>query len=280
MLATVHAERLRTLVRPRRSPGWVLMLLACSTLLPALAMTACGDGRDELTVFAAISLRRPLEEIAIAFQAQHPGTGISFNFAGSQRLRFQLEQGAQAGVFVSADERQMTLAGESGVVAGEPLVFARGRLVIAVPKGNPAGIQKPDDLTSPGLRLVWADEAVPLGVYTRQAMAAMAPVYGGDFLRRVEARVVSLEESAAAVAGKVELGEADAAIVYQTDALRLVRAGATVIPIPDAYQPEVAYFAAALTEAKDSDLARAFVDFLLSNEAQRTLTDHGFLEGR
>jgi molybdate transport system substrate-binding protein len=237
---------------------------------------ACTDD-DDLMVFAAISLRRPLEEIASTFEAQHADVDISFNFAGSQWLRFQLEQGAQADVLISADARQMELVTEAELVDGQALVFGRNRLAVAVPEGNPAGVKTLEDLALPALRLVWAQEGVPLGAYSRQALAALADRYGPDFPQRVEANVISEEANAEAVTGKVELGEADAAIVYETDARRLEREGATVISIPDAYQPDVSFFAAALQETEDVDVAREFVSFLQSEEAQAILIDHGFL---
>lgn len=250
--------------------------LGLTIVLVGVFAGACTDD-DDLMVFAAISLRRPLEEIASTFEAQHTGIDLSFNFAGSQWLRFQLEQGARADVFISADARQMELATGAELVDGQPLVFGRNRLAVAVPEGNPAGIEALEDLASTGVGLVWADEGVPLGAYSRQALAALAERYGADFPQRVEANVISQEANAEAVVGKVELGEADAAIVYETDARRLEREGATVIPIPDAYQPDVAFSAAALQETEDVDAAREFVSFLQSEAAQAILIDHGFL---
>jgi molybdate transport system substrate-binding protein len=253
-----------------------LAALGLSLILLAAGAGGCGGG-DDLTVFAAISLRRPLEEIASAFETQHPDIDVSFSFAGSQWLRFQLEEGARASVFISADDRQMELLAESGLIDGRALVFGRNRLAVAVPEGNPARLETLEDLASPGLRLVWAQEGVPLGAYSRQALAALADRYGPDFPQRVEANVISGEANAEAVTGKVELGEADAAIVYETDARRLEREGATVISIPDVYQPEVSFFAAALRETERLNLARDFVTFLRSAEAQAILIDHGFL---
>lgn len=254
-----------------------LAALALSAVFLAVATSACGGRGDELTVFASISLGRPLEEAAAVFEAEHPDADLSFNFAGSQLLRFQLVQGARADVFVSADERQMRLVREERLVAGEPQDFARNRLAVVVPDGNPAGLRTLDDLASSGLRLVWADQGVPLGAYSREALAALAGQYGDDFPQRVEANVVSQEANAEAVVGKVELREADAAFVYLTDARRLEQTGATVIAIPDAAQPDIRYLAAPLSEAGHPDLARAFVEFLLTERAQRILIDHGFL---
>ncbi len=251
--------------------------LALTIGLVSAAAFSCGGGGSDLTVFAAVSLRRPLEEIATAFEAEHPGVDVAFNFAGSQQLRFQLEQGALADVFVSADERQMQQAVASQLVEGEPEEFAGNRLVIAVAKGNSAGISSLEDLASPSVRLVWADSSVPLGAYTRQLLAALAAARGSDVARRIEANVVSEEENAEAVAGKVELGEADAGIVYATDGRRLQREGASVIPIPEAYQPAIRYLAAPLRASARPAVARAFAQFLLSKTAQRVFENNGFL---
>ncbi len=251
-------------------------VLALEILLAGTTATSCVDGRDDLTVFAAISLRRPLDEIATAFEEQHADVEIAFNFAGSQFLRFQIEQGAPADAFVSADERQMQLLEEAQLVAGEPVVFAHNRLVVAIPDGNPGHVETIDDLGSPGLRLVWAAETVPLGAYSREALDAVAAVFGADFPSRVRANIVSEEQNAEAVVGKVELGEADAAIIYETDAPRLEAEGATTIPIPDAYQPGIRYLAATVETTGSQELSRAFVQFLLSEEGQRILIEHGF----
>ncbi len=261
----------------RREQGDVLRYLALITGLLSAAGLSCGGGGSDLTVFAAVSLRQPLEEIARAFEAEHPDVDVVFNFAGSQRLRFQLEQGAEADVFVSADERQMEQAIDSRLVAGEPVAFAGNRLAVAVAEGNPASVAGLEDLASPGVRLVWADPSVPLGAYSRQMVAALAAEQGSDLAGRIEANVVSEEENAEAVVGKVELGEADAGIVYETDARRLERAGAAVLPIPEAYQPAIRYLAAALGQSDRPALARDFVQFLLSTTAQGIFQNCGFL---
>jgi molybdate transport system substrate-binding protein len=262
---------------PRAHERWPRLLVSLAALLGMLAAYACGGGESDLTVVAAISLRGPMEEIAAEFEAQHPDVDIAFNFAGSQRLRFQLEQGAKAEVFVSADERQMTLAARSQLLADRPLVFAGNRLIVALPDGNPGDVQTLEDLASPGLRVVWADETVPLGAYSREVVSALGGTFGADFQAQVEGNIVSEEESAAAVAGKVELGEADAAIIYETDVPRLEREGGTFIAIPDADQPDIGYLVAPLEGSGSGELSQAFVSFLLSDEGQRILIQHGFL---
>jgi len=238
---------------------------------------ACGGDDDEFSVFAAVSLRAALEEVAAGFQAEGGDVDITFNFAASQQLRFQIEQGAPADVFVSADRAQVALLVDGGLVEGEPVSFAGNRLVVAVAEGNPGEVATLADLSMPGLRLVTAGEAVPLGSYAHRALAALAIEYGDDFAERVRANIVSEEENAEAVVGKVELGEADAAFVYATDRARLEEAGATIIEIAGRYQPEVAYLAAAVKGSDRPGLARDFVDFLTSDAAQRIFMEHGFL---
>ncbi len=259
------------------SKATLLRCLALTIGLVSAADLSCGGGGSDLTVFAAVSLRQPLEEIARAFEAEHPDVDVVFNFAGSQRLRFQLEQGAGADVFVSADERQMQQAIDARLVAGEPVAFAGNRLVIAVAEGNPAGVSSLEDLGSRGVRLVWADPSVPLGAYSRQMVALLAAEQGPDLAGQIEANIVSEEENAEAVVGKIELGEADAGIVYETDADRLERAGASVLPIPEAYQPSIRYLAAAADESDRPELADAFVQFLRSTTAQQVFQSYGFL---
>ena len=161
---------------------------------------------------------------------------MSFNFAGSQQLATQLEQGATADVFASADERWMTYAAEKDLLAEPARLFAHNRLAVIVPATNPARIGRLQDLARRGVKLVVAAEAVPVGAYTRQSLAklAQAPDFPADFDRRVLANVVSQEENVKAVVTKVQLGEADAGVVYVSDAIGSVARHLRVFPIPEA----------------------------------------------
>ncbi len=212
----------------------VLLMLstACAAPMPAAAPRP-------LAVFAAASLTEAFKELGAAFTAE-TGIGVTFNFAGSQQLRAQLEQGAEGDVFASANEKEMAAAVASGlVVTGAPRVFAHNRLVAIFPKSNPAGIAGLADLAKPGVRLVVSDKAVPLGQYTLVMLDKMSgdSAFGADFKRRVLGNVVSYEQNVKAVVSKVRLGEADAGVVYATDVTPAASAEVAALAVPDAVQP-------------------------------------------
>ena len=152
---------------------------------------------SELVVFAAASLSGAFQALGATFERAHPGTRVRFNFAGSQQLAVQLEQGARADLFAPADERWMTYALDRGLLTGPPRRFARNRLVVILPASNPARIARLEDLARGGIKLVIGAEAVPVGGYTRRMLArlAEAPGFPADFARRVLANVVSEEEN-------------------------------------------------------------------------------------
>lgn len=235
------------------------------------------DAGGELTVFAAASLTDAFEQIKIDLEAREPDLTITYNFAGSHALVTQLTEGAEADVFASANAAQMTTADEAGVVAGEPVDFVRNQLVIVVPADNPAALATAAGLGQAGLRLVLAQPEVPVGNYGRQSVCLMgqdAAAYGDDFVARVAANVVSEEEDVRDVLAKVELGEADAGIVYVSDA---VVAGDEVhlIEIPEAVNVLAAYPIAPVAGG-DADLAAAFISYVLSEDGQETLAEFGF----
>jgi molybdate transport system substrate-binding protein len=165
----------------------------------------------ELTVFAAASLTEAFRELA--------GTTVRFNFAGSQQLALQIEQGARADVFASADQRWMDYARERNLIEGESRVFVHNRLVAIVPKANPARIRGLEDLARRGVKLVVGAEAVPVGRYSREVIRNLGGVRGfpPGYADRVFANVVSQEENVKSVVAKVQLGEADAGFVYRSD---------------------------------------------------------------
>ncbi len=252
-------------------------LLACGGGDEAVVADGTPSGR--ITVFAAASLRGAFEEIAAGFEATYGGTAVDFNFAGTPTLRTQLEQGARADVFASANRQQMDLALESGVVEPPFSTFARNSLVIITPADNPGNVKSPADLEHEGLKLVVAREEVPVGVFTRQALEAMsaAAVFGAGFGEAVLDNVVSLESNVKQVVAKVELGEADAGIVYETDVTEALAANLARIEIPDALNVVAEYPAALVTDRGNDATARAFLDYLLSEPGQAILARHGFL---
>jgi len=230
-----------------------------------------------LTVFAAASLTEPFAEIGKRLEATYPGLKILYNFGGSPTLRTQLEQGARADVFVSADAVQMELAKQNGVVQGETPVFVKNRLVVIVPRDNPGKVTAFSDLAKPGLKLDLAAPTVPVGHYSRQALRAASAAYGADFEGRARRNVVSEEENVKQVVAKVQLGEADAGIVYISDVTPKIGNNVLMIQIPDAYN-QVATYPIALTQSvQNRPAAEAFISFVLSAQGQALLQAHHFI---
>lgn len=234
------------------------------------------DG-GELTVFAAASLTDAFGEIKVDLEAAHPGLSITYNFAGSQALVTQMGEGAEADVFASANNTQMKAAQEKDLIAGDPVTFVRNELVIVTPPDNPAGIDSPDDLGASGLRLVLAQAEVPVGRYAREAVCGMSQdtaTFGEDFVGRVAGNVVSEEEDVRDVLAKVELGEADAGIVYVSDAF-IGGDQVQQVKIPAGFNI-LATYPIATTAGGDEALGDAFITYVLSDDGQATLADYGF----
>ena len=233
-----------------------------------------------LTIFAAASLSEAFEAMGERFEREYPGVRVTFNFAGSQQLAQQLAQGAPGDVFASANPRQMRAVVESGRISAESAqTFAHNRLVVALPPGNPAEVSQLEDLARPGVRLALADAAVPAGRYalTFLERAADDAALGADFRQRVLENVVSYEQNVRTVLTKVALGEADAGIVYASD---VAAAEVETVKIPERLNPTASYPIAPLQDAERPALARAFVDFVLSEPGQETLADFGFIAAR
>lgn len=230
-----------------------------------------------LTVFAAASLTNAFQEIGKGFEAANPGVKVAFNFAGSQTLRTQIEQGAAVDVFASADHANMdALVNDHLVVADIPPDFVTNHLLVILPPGNPAGVQSPSDLTRPGLKLVLGDQTVPVGKYARQVLDNMSrdPAFAADFKTKVLANVVSNETDVKQVVVKVELGEADAGIVYFSDAV--AAPDLKTIQIPPKDNVIARYPIAVLENAPHPDLAELFVNEVLSAQGQTILDKWGF----
>ena len=248
---------------------------------------ASGEGSMDLTVFAAASLANAFPEIADAFVAEHPGASITFNFSGSQRLRTQLDFGAGADVVASADRRQMDLAVEAGLIAGDPTSFAGNSLVVIVPlPGTTAGlnsavkIQRLEDLAGNGVKLALALPEVPAGRYALallRNLEAQYPALEPGYASRVMDNVVTLEPNVRGVLQKVALGEIDAGIVYRTDAATEYAAGKVqVVSIPQGSNIVAEYPIAVLRDAANPGLAKEFARFLLGERAQAILKSYGF----
>jgi molybdate transport system substrate-binding protein len=247
-----------------------------TTAPTAVPPTATAAPRT-LTVYAAASLTGSFQEIGKDFEAANPGVTVKFNFAGSQVLRTQIEQGATPDVFASADETNMTtLVSENLVASGAAQDFATNLLIVILPPTNPANVQTLQDLAKPGLKLVLEDPSVPAGNYAREILANMSkdPTYGANFATQVLANVVSNETDVKVVVSKVDLGEADAGIVYVTDAE--AAPDLKTIAIPSSYNVIAHYPIAALSKAPNADLASAFVAYVLSADGQAVMKKWGF----
>jgi len=228
---------------------------------------------SQLTVFAASSLRDAFLELGGRFEAEHPGVAVSFNFAGSQQLRTQIEHGARADVLATADEQHLRALEERGL-AEAPRTFARNEPVIVVPSGNPAAIHSLLELPR-AQRIVVGAPDVPIGAYTLRIFEAASARYGQGFRSALEARIASRELNVRQVLAKVRLGEADAAIVYRTDALAAHEAVET-ISIPADLNIVAEYPIAALREAPQPALARVFLELVLSQAGRALLGRYGF----
>lgn len=215
------------------------------------------------------------------FEEARPGVKVEYSFAGSQVLRTQLEQGAVADIFASADHKNMDmLISEKLVISNSIQDFVTNRLIVILPPGNPAGIENLQDLTRPDLKLVLADSSVPAGNYSRQVLTNLSkdPAYGVDYSSSVMENVVSNETDVRQVVTKVELGEADAGFVYASDAIAVPEL--PTIKIPDQFNITARYPIAILANSTDPDLSLAFISFVKSPAGQEILSKWGFSPGQ
>ncbi len=271
-------------------------MMVLMVVLVACSVSATGgprDGGQNLTVFAGSSLTEGFRELGKVFEGQHPGTSVVFNFAGSQRLRTQLEHGARADIFASADWKQMHSLVELGLVSGDPVNFASNQLVVIVPSprrqhngaippaaGDRSGmrVSQLEDLALPGIKLVQASPEVPAGAYSRIVIEKMDGDvrFGPEHAEEVLANLVSEETNVRSVVQKVALGEADAGMVYRSDTLvsEIVQR-VEVIPIPEGFNVTASYPVAVMKDARKPGLAQDFVRFLQSEAAQRVLNQRG-----
>jgi molybdate transport system substrate-binding protein len=274
----------------RRPVSLLILMLALSALnacgAPAAGTpattTAAGNNAApvELNIFAAASLIDAFKEIAAKFEAANSGTKLTFNFAGSQQLAQQIGQGAPVDVFASANQKQMDVVVEAGqVIDGTQHIFVRNRLVVIYPKDNPARPQALKDLARPGLKLDLAAKEVPVGQYALDFLdkASKDVTYGAGFKDAVLKNVVSYEANVKAVLSKVSLGEADAGIVYSSDIGRDATARVGRLDIPDPLNTIATYPIAPIRDSKHADLAKKFVDYVLSPEGQTILANYGFI---
>ena len=254
----------------------VLFTLCLAGCAPATSPPpAPAPASRTLNVFAAASLTDAFTEIGKNFEAANPGVTVTFNFAGSQALRTQIEEGAPADVFASANITEIDALVTDGFIAkGSSQVFLNNKLIVILPAKNTATLTKLEDLAKPGIKIVLAAEEVPVGKYARQALDQMNAQFGADFKDKVLANVVSNEDNVKQVVAKVQLDEADAGIVYTSDAV--AAPDLKTIEIPAKLNVIAQYPIAVLRKSVKTNLATAFIEYILSTEGQSVLQKWGF----
>lgn len=211
--------------------------------------------RPTPTVLAAASLTDTFKELATTFEEQNPGAKVNLSFGGSSALLAQIQQGAPADVFASADEARMDDALRDSLV-NDPEIFVRNRPIIIVPADNPAGIQELQDLAKPGARLVLEQEGVPIAEYSKEIRSNANSEYGEGFEHRVFDNIVSTEADVKAAANRVALGEADETFVYISDVAPEIEHQVKVVEIPENLNVMATYPIASLKEAPNPELAQ------------------------
>lgn len=240
-------------------------------LVALLVVAGCGAEEPggaaarRVTVFAAASLTETFTRLGDDFEAANPGVQVAFNFGGSSALAQQVNQGAPADVFASAAPANMEQVVDAGGVAAGPVAFARNRLEIAVPAGNPAGITGLVDFADADAKIALCAEQVPCGAAAKRAFDALG----------VTARPDTVEQDVKAVLTKVRLGEVDAALVYRTD-VRAAAGEVEGIGFPGSDRTVTDYLIAPLAKARDEGGARAFVDHVRSDRGRAVLAEAGF----
>jgi molybdate transport system substrate-binding protein len=225
----------------------------------ALALPASVSGGAPITVFAAASLTEVFPRIA---------PSPRYSFAGSDQLALQIRQGAPVDVYAAASPKYTQLLYRDGFVL-KPVVFATNKLIILVPKSNPANINTVYDLRREGIKLVIGDRTVPIGTYTRQILDTLG------ITADVTKNVVSQETDVKGIVTKVALGEADAGLVYRTDA-KPVASRTRSIALPDWAQPPIRYEVAVVKTSSNLTAARAFVKQVVSKRGRLLLAQAGF----
>lgn len=274
MTRTARRNR-RTLQVAGAGAAALLALSACSSSDDASSTTsdssasASSSGKlsGEVTVFAAASLKESFTTLGKEFEKQHPGTKVTFSFGGSDSLAASITGGAPADVFASASPKTMKIVTDAGDASGTPSAFVRNELEIATLPGNPDKIASLKDLTKSGLKVVLCDKEVPCGAATQKALEASD----------LKLTPVSYEQDVKAALTKVELKEADAAVVYKTD---VHAAGDKVegVEFPESDDAINDYPITLLKDAQNAEAAKAFITLVQSAEGRQALTAAGFLK--
>jgi molybdate transport system substrate-binding protein len=240
------------------------------------ALSRSSGAAPRLTVFAAASLKEALGQAKVAWEDAHPGTSVTIATDSSAALETQIEQGAPADVFLSADIANPRKLVEEGLAAGSPVSFAENELTVIVPTANPAGITSPRDLARAGVKVIAAGDDVPITGYARQLVVNLAKAsgYPSDFAAAYAANIASKEGDVKAVVAKVELGEGDAGIVYVTDARASTKV--TTVGVPEGANVPATYAGVVIKASPNAAAAGAFLDWLAGPDGKAILARFGF----
>ncbi|HET7271815.1 MAG TPA: molybdate ABC transporter substrate-binding protein [Rubrobacter sp.] len=256
--------------------------------LAVTGLAGCGRGANggeaaeggkqgrTLTILAASSLTDAFGELAKTFEKQNPGAEVRTSFGASSDLLAQIQQGAPADVFASADQENMDTAVKGGFVAGRPEIFVKNREVVMVPIENPANIKSLRDLAKPDIKLVLAENEVPAAEYAKEILRKARTRYGEGFEKDVLSNVVSREADVRASVNRVAVGDADATFGYASDYTPEIRDRVEVVRIPPELNIVATYPVVALKGAKSPVLAKKWVDLVTGEGGQRVLKKWGF----
>jgi len=272
-------------------PVLLFVLAACSSpgvspsasAAPSLPTTAASAsaapsaGSAALTIYGAASLKGVLDKVKTAYETANPGTTLTISTDSSATLETQIEQGAPADVFLSADTTNPKKLVDKGLAAGAAVTFAGNKLTIIVPTANPAGIKTPADLAKTGVKVIAAGDAVPITKYASQLVANLAKEagYPADFAAKYSANIASKEDNVRAIVAKIELGEGDAGIVYVTDAKASTKV--TAVDVPDTANVPATYSGVVVKASKNAAAAQAFLTWIAGPDGQAILSSFGFL---
>ncbi|MCT8336546.1 molybdate ABC transporter substrate-binding protein [Methanoculleus sp. Afa-1] len=257
----------------------ICLLMIAGLLVAGCTTTEQAPETTTLTVFTAASLTGAFTDIGKAYEAQNENVKVDFVFDGSQTLRTQIEQGANADIFVSASTKHMKALQDGGFMENSTVTpFLGNSLALIVPVENQAGIAGVADLNKPGVKLVIGTKDVPFGDYTRQMLDKMAadPAYGQAYKDAVMKNVVSEETAVSSVVPKLALGEADAAIVYKSDVSKDDLTKVTRFDIPAEYNVVATYPLGILAESASKTEAASFIAFVRGPDGSAILTEYGF----
>jgi molybdate transport system substrate-binding protein len=264
----------------------ILVLASCSsgqpssapaTTQPSAPSATTPAAHVELTIYGAASLKGVLDQARTVYEAAYPGTSLTISTDSSSTLETQIEQGAPADVFLSADTTNPQKLVANGLAGGDAVTFAGNKLTVIVPADNPAGIKSPADLARRAIKVIAAGDEVPITKYATQLVQNLAKVsgYPANFAAAYAANIASKEDNVKAVVAKVELGEGDAGIVYVTDAKASTKVA--TINVPDSANVPATYAGVVVRASRDPAEATAFLDWFAGPDGQAILTSFGFL---